>query len=376
MSSVVPELSELSADRGQTVLLTGFPRLLIRGLTRRALKAASDNRVFLLVDPRDHEAAERFVSSLDAEAQARVELLQGHLRSVDMGLSGQVARQLLEQTTLVFHASARQSGTRAQMRSNLLELSGLLGFAKEMTALTRFCLFSSAFVSGSASGTIHAEALDMGQRLRTPFERSMFECEQLARAMMPTLPITVLRPSAMLGHSRTGESQGLTEGPNYLVKLMVRLPAEVPFLLPGTGVVPFNIVPIDYVVRAAWVLAIAPEAQSRVFHLTDPNPVSARQAFALLGDLANRPAPFAGRWANGVLRRLARLSGLGIIAPAQLALLEDLTTHVIYDCSGTLELLAGTEVRCPPFESYADTLVSWVAQYEQKSQSGRSGRPR
>ncbi len=239
-----------------------------------------------------------------------------------------------------------------------------------MRALQRLAFFSSAFVSGDRSGVIGEEELDCGQSFRTPFERSLFRCEQLAREAMPRLPITVLRPGSVIGHSRTGESAGLDYGPSYLVKLMVRLPAELPFLLPGSGVVPFNIVPIDYVVRAGWGLATAPEAAGRTFHLTDPNPVSARKAFEILADLANRPTtPFLGGFANRMLRRGLKLSGLSRLAPTKFALFEDLTTHVTYNCSGALEILARAGVSCPPFESYADALVAWVAAYERAQQA-------
>lgn len=352
----------------QTAFITGFPRLLARGLVRRCLNLGADNRAFLLVDPDDREDAQQFLTHLPPEHRDRVALFHGRTSDVDLGLTGPEVVKVLDEVTLVFQACGRQVGSRSELhRRNVSSLNTLLTLARDMGRLRRFSFFSTAFVSGDRSGVVHEEDLDRDQRFRTPYERSMFVAEHLARAMMPRLPITVLRPASMIGHSRTGESHGLTEGPNYLVRLMVRLPAEVPFFLPGSGVVPFNIVPIDYVVRAAWALATAPEAEGRTFHLTDPNPVSARQAFELLGDLANRPAPFTGQLPMRLLRETLRMTGLGRLAPQQMALLEDLTHSVIYDCSGALEILADAGVVCPPFESYADILVAWVAQYERNA---------
>ena len=128
-------------------------------------------------------------------------------------------------------------------------------------------------MSGNRTGLIGEEELEAGQTLRSPYEEAMYTAETMARAAMPRLPVTVCRPSAMIGHSRTGDASGLTEGPSYLLSLMLKMPSEVPFFLPGSGVVPFNIVPIDYVVRAAWILSLDPVARGRTFHLTDPNPV-------------------------------------------------------------------------------------------------------
>ena len=348
-----------------TALVTGFPTLLGRGLVLRGLNLRPDNRVSMLVGAAEVEDAEAFVADLTDAQRARVELLVGNPDGMDLGLAGEAVVGLLDRVTHVFHAG-HASMERARPVANARRLDAVLQLAAEMKRLKRVAVFSTAFVSGDRSGVVLEEELDAGQRLRTPFERSMFDLERLARSAMPRLPITVLRPSAMIGHSRTGEVCDVSEGPTYLMSLMVRLPAEMPILLPGTGVVPFNIVPVDYVVHAAWALATDPAGTGRTFHLTDPNPVSARKAFDLLSARINRPAPFAGRLATRLVGRTLRLPGLRRLAPARIALFEDLTTHVTYSCANTLDLLAGRGVVCPPFESYAETLVAWLAAFERE----------
>ncbi len=356
------------AARPQRALITGFPRLMARGLCKRGLNLHPDARMRLLVNPEHEGAARVFVGELAPEQSARVEVLVGRPTDVDLGLPGRQVQALLSDTTLVFHSACEQHGTRGQLaQANRAGLANLLSLGRDFEVLERICLFSTAFVSGDRRGLIQEEDLDAKQRFNSVFEETMFEAEQLARAMMPRLPITVLRPSALIGHSRTGQAEGLTEGPNYLVRLMVRLPAEVPFLLPGRGVVPFNIVPIDYVVQAAWVIAQAPEARGRTFHLTDPNPVSAREACELLGELAaNRPSPVRAHWPLRLAGKVLQLTRLDRFAPDQVALLNDLTRQVTYSCASALEVLAPAGIVCPPFQAYADALVAWVAQYERE----------
>ena len=359
--------------RTPCALITGFPRLKARGLCKRGLNLDPQARMRMLVTAEHEAAAHAFVAELAPEQAARVEILVGRTTDVDLGLPGRQVQAVLSETTLVFHAATEQHGTRADLlRANRAALANLLSLGRDFEVLERFCLFSSAFVSGDRRGLILEEDLDAGQRFNSLFEETMFEAEQLARAMMPRLPITVLRPSALIGHSRTGQSEGLTEGPNYLVRLMVRLPAEVPFLLPGRGVVPFNIVPVDYVVQAAWAIAQAPEARGRTFHLTDPNPVSARAACELLGELAaNRPSPVRAHWPLRMAGKVLQWTRLDRFAPDQVALLHDLTRQVTYGCAGALEVLAPAGIVCPPFQAYADALVAWVAQYEREAR-GRS----
>ncbi len=348
-------------------LITGFPRLLARGLAIYGLRRSSKNRVVLFVSKDSEDDAKSFISELSPGQQKRARIVVGQLESIDLGLSGREVSKLLDSVTHIFHPAGVAGGPKRQQAKHLNGLNRMLNLARECTYLKRFSLFSTAFVSGDRTGIISEEELDVGQSLRTPYEEAMQMAEHMARSAMPRIPITVLRPSAMIGHSKTGDASGLTEGPSYLLSLMLRMPSEMPVFLPGSGVVPFNIVPIDYVVRASWSLASDPVALGRTFHLTDPNPVSTRQAFELFADIANRPAPRFDKWAIGAISRLISAVGLENIVPSAPSLVGDLTQHVTYSCSGTLERLADTEIRCPPFEEYADTLVRWMADVERSS---------
>ncbi len=346
------------------VLVTGFPRLLSKSLASKALHARPRRTVALLVEPAAKDAAQDWAKTRKPADQRHLKIILGSKNSVDAGLSGAEITSLQANLTHVFHADVEPTGPHGDPNVYLSNLSRLIMLARSCNRFQRFCFFSTAFVSGDRSGVVSAEELEMGQTLRTPFERYMMKAEQMIRASMPRLPMTVFRPSSMIGHSQTGDAHGLTEGPSYLLSLMLRMPTEIPVFLPGTGVVPFNIVPIDYVVNAAWVLAYEPAACGRTFHLTDPNPVSAKQAFELLADIANRPAPRFGTLLAGFARRIVAQTRIGHLMPFTRVLVGDLTQHVTYDCSGALELLARTDIRCPPFDAYADALVIWMANLE------------
>jgi nucleoside-diphosphate-sugar epimerase len=360
-----------------TALIIGFPRLVARGLVVRGLNLHPANQIMFLAEPPDTERAQAFVASLTEDQQTRVELLSGDLAALDLGLDGATVSRLLDTVTLIFHADRVETPTKSQRIKHLVRrFSAVATFARDARRLQRLVVLSTAFVSGDRAGIIREEDLASSQTFRSTFEEAMYEIEHIARALMPRLPTTVLRPSAMIGHSKTGDATGLTEGPNYLVRLMIRLPTEVPFFVPGGAAVPFNIVPIDYVVHATWALAQRPEAASRTFHITDPNPISARKAFELLGEAINRASPVATGSVPAIwLRRALRVTGLARLLPQQMALLDDLSRSVTYACSGTLELLADTDIVCPPFEAYADTLVDWLADYERSQRDAAATAP-
>ncbi len=128
---------------------------------------------------------------------------------------------------------------------------------------------SSALVSGNRTGLVLEEELSAGQVFRTPVEETLARAERLLRSAMGELPIAVVRPTQMVGDSRTGEVDRL-DGPYLLILLIVSSPQEFPVLLPTRGDAPMHLVPIDYVVRAAHRIGMQPDAMGRTFHLADP----------------------------------------------------------------------------------------------------------
>ena len=332
----------------------------------RALRASPQVDVILLVTGPHADAARQFRRIHSSAEQRRLKLMVADWQSVDLGLSGHEVQRLTDRVTHIFHAIADPSGSVRTQRARLAGLRQFMRLARDCERLERFCFFSTAFVSGSRTGLVREEELDCGQTLRSPYERFMMAAEKVIRVHMPRVPCTILRPSAMIGHSRTGDSSGLTEGPAYLLSLMLRLPTEVPVFLPGSGVVPFNIVPVDYVVNASWYLARDPASVGRTLHLTDPNPMSAKHALELLADLANRPPPRFGTLALGMMRGILRATRLTHHFPLTRALLGELTQEVTYCCAGALERLAATDIQCPPFDTYADVLVIWMARLERE----------
>src|SRR4029079_1733814 len=92
------------------------------------------------------------------------------------------------------------------------------------------------------------------------------------------------------GDSRTGEIDRF-DGPYYLGILLVTSPLNIPLPLPGNGVAPLNVVPVDFVVDAFFFLSRDPRAAGKTFHLVDPNPMSARRVYELIAERANKRLP-------------------------------------------------------------------------------------
>ncbi len=341
-------------------LVTGYPGFLGRRLVRRLLPDPRERprRLVLLVQPRHVAAARADLARLPAP---EAEVVEGDVAHMHLGLSGAEWRALAADVTDIWHLAAKtRLGTpAAEMRSvNVGGTSHVIELGQASRRLERLVHFSTAFVSGTRTGVILEDELAMGQRFHNRYEETKYQAELLVRRAQADLPATVLRPSIVVGDSRTGEIDRF-DGPYALAILLVASPVSVPLPLPNDAVAPLNVVPVDYVIEAAIAISRHPAAAGRTVHLVDPAPMSARRVYELIAARAGKRLP-----PLSVPHRLFQ-------AMLQLPLVERLSrTHrpaieyvnhlAIYNCRALLDLLDGTGIRCPPIASYLDRLVEFV----------------
>jgi thioester reductase-like protein len=359
------------------VFLTGFPAFTAKRMLRRILQD-EELHALVLVQERFLPDLLTFTTEQPEGARGRVEPLVGDVAAMDLGLSGAEVRRLFREITEVYHLAAiyHLGVPRNQaVRVNVEGTRRVLELAREMTGLRRFHHFSTAFVSGRREGTILEADLDGSHGFRNHYEETRFHAEVLARRAMPDLPVTVYRPSVIVGDSQTGEIDKFV-GPYYFMIAIVGSPIQIPLPLPGKGNAPLNLVPVDYVLEAAYRIGRDPRSAGRTFHLVDPQPLCARRVFELVAERAGKPPPRGvipgGRlfW-GGVARLLARVPSLERILSMPRQAFEQFDHFVVYDASGTAELLQGTGVVCPPVEAYVDHLVAYIKKFYEEHKRQR-----
>lgn len=346
----------------KTVVVTGFPTsFLAARLVRKILAAEPERRVVCVVQDKFREEAERRLAGVDEASRARVRLLTGDVAAMDMGLSGREFVELAAEVDVIHHcAAATYLGVDRQVAEQL-NIEGtreVLELAREAKHLSRLVYWSTALVSGGRKGWVREEELVAPQRFRNVVEETRFRGEALVREAMKSLPVTILRPSIVVGDSVTGEIDRF-EGPYLLVLLMLSSPVDLRVPLPGSGDVPLNLVPIDFVVDAGFAIASEPRALGRTFHLVDPEPATAREVFTRIAAATGRPSP-RGFLPTQLASALLRAPGLEKFAHVPRTFLEQLATDVAYDARNAREILAPHGIRCPPFASYVDVMTEYV----------------
>ncbi|MGQ0506103.1 MAG: SDR family oxidoreductase [Myxococcaceae bacterium] len=346
-----------------TYFVTGFPGFIGRRLVEKIAQANPKSRVYALVQPKFFKDAQQLAEKIGPN----VELLSGDIVDLHLGLSGEEYQTLCEKVTDIFHLAAISYlgvPKETAQRVNVDGTRNVLELGKDCHKLNRLNHFSTCYVSGDRVGVIAEDELNVGQSFRNAYEETKYQAERLLQRASASLDITIYRPSTVVGDSKTGEIDRF-EGPYYLGILLVTSPLVMPLPLPGNGVAPLNVVPVDFVVDAVWTISRDQRAVGKTFHLVDANPMSARRVYELIAEKANKKLPkfnISAKAADVILR----VPFLEKLARPQRAAISYVNHLALYNCHNTLELLDGTGIRCPPLNTYLDKLVAYVREYYRK----------
>jgi thioester reductase-like protein len=239
-----------------TIFLTGATGY-IGSYIARGLLGDHGQRVSLLVRAKSkEEGAKRLWQSLQMHMDfptfyehlnQRVEIFLGDLTDKNFGLDASSYRKLVHETSSVVHcaASLNRKSNKACFNVNLrgtLEVLKLARAAQDHHGLRRFSDVSTVAVSGEVSHQVigEDEAIDWNKSDYDPYSRTKKFCEHMVHELLPEVPITVFRPSTVLGDSRFPQTTQFD-----MVRAFVFL-AKLP-VLPLDEKWRMDIVPANYV---------------------------------------------------------------------------------------------------------------------------------
>jgi thioester reductase-like protein len=266
------------------VLLTGATGFVGREILDRLVER---RRVYALVRAEnDDAAAERL------PRHARLTAVAGDIEQPGCALDSATTDRLASEVTTVLHCAASVSFDLPLEDSRRINVDGtrhVVDLARRCRGLERLSYVSTAYVAGEPRRLFRESQLDVGQRFRNAYERSKFEAERMVRERAAGLPLQILRPSIVVGDSRTGRTSSFNVlyGP---LKAFAR--GAVP-AIPARRSSPVDIVPVDYVADQA--IALAEHGEDGTFHL-----VAGRNA-TTVGRLLELAAEHLGRKPPAVL---------------------------------------------------------------------------
>jgi thioester reductase-like protein len=239
------------------VLLTGATGFVGKEILDRFL--GRGRRVFALVRAKDDAAAAGRLPR-----HARLTPVAGDIEQPGLALPRARADALANEVTTVVHCAASVSFGLSLEDSRRVNVGGtrhVLELAERCPGLERLSYISTAYVAGEPRHLFKEDQLDVGQSFRNPYERSKFEAERMVRERADGLPLQILRPSIVVGDSRTGRTSSF----NVLYAPLKAFARGAVPAIPARRSSPVDIVPVDYV--ADRTVDLADSGPDGTFHL-------------------------------------------------------------------------------------------------------------
>lgn len=347
----------------RTIFLTGFPGFIAERLVERL--AAPETRFYLLVQPAFTELAKRSIEKIAVNIDAAdFFIVEGDITKPDLGIAAEDLEEIRRETTDIFHLAAVYDLAVPKDLAYAVNLDGTRNvndFARSLPKLRRYNYVSTCYVAGRREGRIVETDLEHDAGFRNYYEESKYLAEVEVERLKRELPVTIFRPSVVVGDSRTGETAKY-DGIYYLIQYLQKAPNLLRLINVGNRNVRLNLVPVDFVVDGIAALSGDEAAIGKTVALADPEPLTTAELFNVIAEnLAGKksviaPPPSLVEWSLS-LPPSPSITGLPHAGVPYFFLSQT------YDTSVASGLLAAHSIHCPNFRDYAANLIRFVNEH-------------
>jgi NAD(P)-dependent dehydrogenase (short-subunit alcohol dehydrogenase family) len=348
-------------------LVTGGTGLIGRYTIENLLKRGGT--VHALVRPSSKHKLDKLREVLRAD-EDRLIFLSGDLTQKNLGVSKEDFNRLRGKIDHLYHLGAVYDITASAEEMKAANIDGTREVVAAAETLEVKCLqyTSSLAVAGLYPGVFSEDMFEEAVNVdANPYFWSKHHAEKVVRDNCK-IPYRIYRPSAVLGHSKTGEIDKV-DGLYFLFKPIQKLRDLLPRWIPYPSIEGprFNAIPVDYVADAMDYIAHQDGLDGRCFHLTHPDPEPIHDIVNLMMEAARGPRK-SFRVDRGIFKLIPKsltdkaknlpfierffdnlLDSLHI--PHELLVAADYDMQ--FDCKATLDVLDGSGIKVPKLEDYA-----------------------
>jgi len=291
-------------------------------------------------------------------------IVEGDITKTDLGLSQADQARVRDEARILFHLAAAYDlavDRAIGQRVNVEGTRNVNEFARSIPDLRRYHYVSTCYVAGRRTGLIKENELAHTAGFRNHYEESKHMAEQTVDALKGELPVTIHRPSVVVGDSRTGETAKY-DGVYYLIHYLRKWPGGLTLINIGNDEVHLNLVPINFVIEAIVSLAKDERAIGATIQIADPDPLTTEQLFDEISKaIGGRRSLFT------VPRNIVYPVLMAPGAPSITGLPHSAVPYFFlkqtYDTTRARELLDPRGILCPSFPDYVEALIRFVKEH-------------
>jgi thioester reductase-like protein len=349
-------------SQNRTIFMTGFPGFIAGRLVERL--ATPEAQFYLLVQPAFVDAAKASIEQIASSSNTPIEnfaIVEGDITKPDLGIESEDLDIIREEVTDVFHLAAAYDLAVSKdiaFKVNLEGTRSVNTFVRSLPKLRRYNYISTCYVAGRRTGHIFETELEHRAGFRNHYEETKYLAELEVEKLKGEVPVTIFRPSVVVGDSKSGETAKY-DGIYYLIHYLRKAPNLLRLVNVGNKYVRLNLVPVDFVVDGIAALSDDDAAVGKTIALADPEPLATSELFNVIAkELSGRESVIAPP--AGLTERFLMLPFSPALNGLPHAGVPYFFLSQTYDTSVADGLLEKHGIRCPNFREYVANLLKFV----------------
>jgi thioester reductase-like protein len=346
----------------QVPLFTGFPGFIAQQIMNELIEQRKVKQMYALVLPSQMDLAKKIAESMMvADSNLTINLIEGDITKPNLNLNLAEVEKVQQEVNTVWHLAAIYDlavPKEAAIRVNVQGTAMVNAFVKSLPHIRKYIYFSTAYVAGKREGLLKEDELIRPVAFKNFYEETKYDAEVLVEELKTDVPITIIRPGIVRGHSKTGATIKF-DGPYFFINMIDRLKflPFIPFV--GKSNAYINVVPIDYVVQSVVYLSDKEAANGKTIHLTDPAPHPVEEVYRHMVIQVTGKQP-KGRFPLALAKVGLSSKFLRKTLGVEKETLDYLTWSAQFDTTVASELLNDSEITCTDF---IDSLPSMLSFY-------------